>query len=479
MAKGKGASPFKVASQVAGELNTQAITDRVKSLSDTFAKLGDVVKKTIGSIDSMVGQFVALSNPATYARFQMVVKDFQAVFGQILKPVLENTTKIIRQMADALLNSSPEFRKMLEGMAQFAVNAVLLASKLSAASAVIAGELLTTLQPLLDLVTKISEQGFGHMLKVLEKVKGPISEFIEQFAKALEDLYPVFRDLAENGLKLTFIQIGAIVSVLGGLLETIKPLITIVMMVIKVFNLVMSVFWGMVGVVGKLLDVALLPLTFALKILEVPITILTKIFETVVSAVHVVIEEFGKLFSLFGEIGKAFEPLKQAFTELMEEVQGVFDDIGKAFREIVQTLAGLLGEVLKGVISVAVKYIKMFVDAIVYVVEAIKEVIKQIRQIIQSLPKRFRDMFGIADGGKLSEKPDPKSSVGAAVTSVSSMSFAQVGQRARQLSAQSGASAEVKATEKVEKAVNDGIKEILRNLGVSYFDQQQTVETTQ
>jgi len=475
----KGNSPFKAAKQVGGKLNAEEIADKLKSLSDTFAKLGDVVKKTIGSIDSMVGQFVALSNPATYARFQMVARDFQAVFGQILAPVLTNATKLIRQLADALLNSSPEFKKMLQGMAQFAINAVILAGKISAASAVIAGELLTTLQPLLELLTKISEEGFGRMLKIVEQLKGPISEFIEEFAKALEDLYPIFRDLAENGLKATMVQLGALMSVVNGLLETIKPLITIIMIVIKLFNVAMSMFWGLVGVISKVLDVALMPLTVALKVLEVPITLLAKLFETIGSAFGVVFEEFGKLFSLFKEIGKAFEPLQQAFGELFEEIQGIFTDIGNAFREIVQTLASLLGDVLKGVISVAVRYIKMFVDAIVSVVETIKEVILQIRQVIQSLPKRFRDLFGIGDAGKLPGKTENRSSVGAAVAQVSSMSFAQVGQRARQLSAQSGSSPEVKAIEKMDKTVQDGIDEILRKMGSGIFEQQQAVETTQ
>lgn len=74
------------------------------------------LEKSLTSFGSQVAKFVGQASPVHVMRLNLAIADLQAVIGRALIPVIEKVTVLVRKLADAFINLSPEAQKFAAGL---------------------------------------------------------------------------------------------------------------------------------------------------------------------------------------------------------------------------------------------------------------------------------------------------------------------------------------------------------------------------
>jgi len=165
-----------------------------KSLTGLFGALG----ASLSRLGGQFGHFVQLASPAAVVRFNQVLRDTQAVIGQILLPVLERFTLFLRKIGDALISLDAPTKKVLAG---FGAGAGLTGVVIALAAA---GTLLVrTLGGLPVLLAPVA-QVVGAVVKVFAAVVGVGAQVAR-----------VVTALVEALLRLVGAVAGGVLSVIG------------------------------------------------------------------------------------------------------------------------------------------------------------------------------------------------------------------------------------------------------------------------
>jgi phage-related protein len=456
------------------KLDPQKLVDKLNELGESILKLSKSATAAIGAIDASIGKFVQLASPAVYNRFALAAKDFQAVFGKILVPVLADVTKTIRGLADALLNASPILKATIQSIADFSVKASILAGKIGSMVALLGGKLVTVLGPVLDLLDKLVTKAFDPMMQVVGQLQGSIGTVVNSLISVAEKLLPLFMELASNGLANTVQQVEMLGKFAVQFYTAIQPVYKAFLSVMEVLQAVQSVITDLVGAALSLVGVALKPIGFLLKIILAPFQILGKLIGFILKPLNLLLQALTKVFDIFGEAFSVFDPIANLFDSLF----GAVSDVMKGILETMGGFWDAIGGLFKGLFQAASKLVpimpiieKVF-SALIDFVKAIGDVIDWVSKKVQWLQNKLSIGGNQSSGAGSSFFPGgPKSSVGAASNQASYTSFYELGQKARQMAAGASESPETREL----KNLNANIKQVLQSfLGLSKDEQIST-----
>jgi hypothetical protein len=446
------------------KLDPQKLIDKLNELGDSILKLSKSATAAIGAIDASIGKFVQLASPAVYNRFALAAKDFQAVFGKILVPVLADVTKTIRGLADALLNASPILKATVQSIADFSVKASILAGKLGSIVALLGGKLITVLGPVLELLDKLVTQAFDPMMKVVASLQGSLGSVVNALVSMAEKLLPLFLSLAQNGLANIVQQIEQLSKFAIQLYTALEPVQKAFLLIIEVFQSVQSVITDLLGAALSLVGIALKPIGFFLKILLAPFQVLGKIIQFLLKPLNLALQAFTKVFDVLTSVFGILDPIANLFDSL-------FASVGEALKGIVETMGGFwgaIGKIFKSLGQALIKLtpitpiIERIFNAIISFVKMIGDVVDWIGRKVQNLLDKLPNIGG-SSSGKSSSAFFPiggASSVGAASNQASYTSFYDLGQKARQMSASASESPETRELVKLNtnlKAIFDKV----------------------
>jgi hypothetical protein len=94
----------------AATASSAAVAPLVNSIGTVLGK----INSTFQPIASLVGTF----NPAKVQQFERAFRDLEAVFGDLLQPVLVAGTKLVRNLADTLETMRPVFDPIIRGVSR-------------------------------------------------------------------------------------------------------------------------------------------------------------------------------------------------------------------------------------------------------------------------------------------------------------------------------------------------------------------------
>lgn len=289
------------------------------------AVVGAVVTQVVAlarRIASASRAYVEAFRPDVVKRFDIAAKDFTAVIGRSLVPVLQLATVISRELGG-----------MLKGV-------------------------LAALKPFTDIVMRSLNDLFKSLAETAKKFMAdgltPLLPVLEQVAKYVQVALPMFAGLAAvfGDTAATVVQLAAaLMGFQSALLNAILPVVGVVLKVVgALLKVILVPFKSLAAVLGPLVQIALHPLTTVLKVLTAVVdTLLTPVME-----------------------------LADAWAEVGGEIAALIGDVIQAF----QDFGAELMEVLGGLISPALDLVKAVVKG---VVGAIKTVVVWIRTFIDSI----------------------------------------------------------------------------------------------
>lgn len=111
-AGGGGAAPAPAPAAAPGSGLMAGLTNGPARILAMFGAL----EKAITSFGGQVARFVSQASPAHMLKWNMAIADLQAVIGRALLPVMERLTQMVRKLADAFVNLSPEAQKLAVGL---------------------------------------------------------------------------------------------------------------------------------------------------------------------------------------------------------------------------------------------------------------------------------------------------------------------------------------------------------------------------
>jgi hypothetical protein len=172
-------------------------------------------EKSLISFGGQLASFVGKANPAAVIRFNRALDDTTAVLGQILTPVLERVTLLMRGIGDALASLSPTAKALVGGLgAGIGLGGVLAAVGVAATTAVAA--------------------------------LGGIPVLIGTIGSAIAGLA-----LSTSSGKQLMASFGGVLKLIGSVVEGIAETL------VPVFNAVIPVVSAVVRAVGSLVSVTL------------------------------------------------------------------------------------------------------------------------------------------------------------------------------------------------------------------------------
>jgi hypothetical protein len=172
----------------------------VSTLKEAFKQLGSTAKLVGLSVAGAVVGLGGLASPAMFQQFTMAMRDLGAVVGQILLPVFEAFTKVLRGLADFIINLPSGVKSLIVTFALVAVGigiAIVAVNALTAAFAalnVVSGGILigigvvvTALAGLTYWFTQTSTG--GRMLSAFMDAMRPILDSLTMLGEALADTF--------------------------------------------------------------------------------------------------------------------------------------------------------------------------------------------------------------------------------------------------------------------------------------------------
>lgn len=140
-----------------------SLTASISKLQTAAGTATSTLDALTASISSSVGRFVELYNPAAIIRFELAVKDLNAVLGRALMPLLERFTVVIRQIGNAIAGLSPGGTKMIAVLAAVGVGLATATAATGVFFATMSGAIigLTVLAGALGTATAIATAGIS------------------------------------------------------------------------------------------------------------------------------------------------------------------------------------------------------------------------------------------------------------------------------------------------------------------------------
>lgn len=157
-------------------------------------------------VGQAIGGMVAKANPAAFARFQVVVDDLMAVFGQALTPVFETVTDLVRTAADSFVTFSSiiggalntalkpfvtYFKIAFENLGRWGQVVGNVLEKLAPAFAELGNafmEIVAELQPLYHTIIDLIGTAFAQAAGLLADAVKVVIPYVVQFAKVVGDM---------------------------------------------------------------------------------------------------------------------------------------------------------------------------------------------------------------------------------------------------------------------------------------------------
>lgn len=294
-------------------------------------------------VNAFARSFVEAFRPDVVKRFDLAARDLTATIGEILVPVMQIATVVIREMGSVLNGLSAATKGIRdEGFA-------LLLGVLKSVGGVV-----------MDLVNATAADFIPIQKAVLKVVKDLAPVFAQLFAAVAPVVGAVmeFQAAIFTGLMPALAAVGSIVKVAGDLIGGLLPI-------------VIMPFKMLAAVIGPIVQVALLPLTAAMQLLSA------------------VMQPFASVFKAFGQaiddvstaVGDLVKDSLNAFMTIVGDLFKAFSDLFEPMREFVRTIVQNL--------------IQGIADAVRWIVG----VIKQLRELL-GLPTQEVDDMNKDNTGK-------------------------------------------------------------------------------
>lgn len=217
----------RTAQEVKGaESQTNRLGASLGKVKAAIEAIGPAAIAAFAGLSATVRNTVRVADPATFQQFSLALRDLAGVVGQILAPVLQKITAVIRSVADYIVNLSPQTRRLIATVVSFtlALTAVigvayLLVKAINAVTAAAAAMNVTT----------------GGFLIIVGAIVAAASALAAILGSA-ESRTAVFGD--------TFEKLGNVITNVG---KALWPTVE------AVGSLVSAIVGGLMGVVGDLL----------------------------------------------------------------------------------------------------------------------------------------------------------------------------------------------------------------------------------
>jgi len=271
----------------AGE-KSEKFRDKLLSIQSTLRSVGSVAAAAFASISGVLIKSVEKGDPATFIQFSLAARDLAGVIGQVLSPVLQTVTGLVRGLADWIINLSPETKTIIAVVTAFTLTLAFLISALVGVGLAITA--VTAAMAAFNIST-------GGLLLIIGAILAPIAAlvgYLVYLGKTQDKSSASARAMQSTmaGLKKMF---DAVVDALRPFMEAMAaianqvgpPLIAFIATVVKLFaemfsmigllvpllNLLISLFsFGMVNSVQKLvniINVAIIGLENMIRLLKV------------------------------------------------------------------------------------------------------------------------------------------------------------------------------------------------------------------
>jgi methyl-accepting chemotaxis protein len=251
---------------------------------------------------------------------------------------------------------------------------------------------LTALRPLIEQASQLAATFGGVLAQAIVDLTPTLKQVAQNFAGIAEQLGPAIRELLPTLGELVGAFVKMQLGIGSALIEAITPLLPAVASLVELFGTLLKPLASVLGLVGPLVRVALLPLEAAFRVLGPVIETLAKVLDAVLQPVTAVIDE---VTALAATIAEAF---------------------GDVIRDLMSSLPSLM-PLLKGAVD-------FFADAMRFVAKVIHELADFVRDIF-GLPERQR-------GGGANDSFNPNASQGLAVRNVSTGSIDDFIKKAQQ-----------------------------------------------
>lgn len=281
--------------------------DKFKSGIQQIGALG---AKVFATLSAQIAATAAIADPARFQQFTLAMRDLAGVVGQILAPVLERVTELVRGLADWIINLSDGQKalfgsvvgvglgfssmatilpKVISGVVSL-VTAVMGLNVATGGILVAVGLLATALIPIISQgaetgsVMESLADAFRPVMDALKELGGlftqamkPIGELVMVLGEALRPVLDAVSSVIKTLISAMSTQIGVVtnlISPIKALIQAIAPLISVVFQVAsglaEIFGSVLEVVNMVIGaVLGLLLD-ALKPLVSFIVAIIVP-----------------------------------------------------------------------------------------------------------------------------------------------------------------------------------------------------------------
>lgn len=260
------------------------ITDEIKQQNKDYEarlsildKIGSVGRRAFLGISAAILTTTRVSSPAQFQQFTLAMRDLACVVGQILTPVLQDVTRVLRSVADFILNLSDSTKGTIGSIAALALG-------------------LSFLTPI---VVKVVQVGFmlANVLKVVWAATGPVGIVIAILATALGAA-------AASG------------SDVGGVFGALKNVVGALGRVLKSILLVLEPIQRLFVAIGNLVGTVLAP---ALNIVAGVLSLIADGFEAladsaIVEALNWVISRIEDMVSLLQQAWELLEEVGSALT---------------------------------------------------------------------------------------------------------------------------------------------------------------------
>lgn len=449
-----------------GELVTDSLTAPLAQISGALGKLKDVsdavfgsLNKLSGAVQSSIGTYTQLFNPAATKLLDRAVMDLNASIGQALMPALEIATSMMRSLGSVIASLSPNSQKLLVALVLSSVAAVAAAAATGTLTAMVTALAISENAATLGLsglvaavatfVTSLAigatvlaavnkplamfDKLFQDMASGFESVMDLIGDAFQKMAVAAEPLLGVFVNLMKSGISNLGTLIVPLVETFAGLMQQMSPIFekllpTLASLVFTFQNL----FVLTIQVVGY----ALRPLLLVFDLLIKQIAFVVDGFLFVVNAIISVVRSFVNFGSkaedsILGPFSKISSFLNQTFGPAINRMKEALFSVGVMVGDVVGAIFKLVGTVIGRFASAFAPIADFVVRFVVTGLQLLAYVIEQTANAIEFLIRNLRDLLGVADSRPEGRKVDPNAATGLAIRQAQTGSVQSFIDRAR------------------------------------------------
>lgn len=288
----------------------------VKSVATTALQS---VTEITRQVNSFTRQFVEAFRPDVVMRFDRAARDLLATIGQGMVPVMEAGERVVRLLADTMDGLYKTVRPLIDG--GFAL-----------------------LRPALEQVAiAVRELGGGVIGEMLPMVRQLAEVFKVYAAELLPVMLSAFKQLAPA-------VISVYALVISGLIPAIKAISPLLATVGKLSGSLLPIllmpFKLLAAVAGPFIQMALLPLTTGLRLLNV-------VLSPVVTVLTAVLDAFNSIYDAVSElVGEILSSLLNSVQELMSAVGDLLKPVADLGRLLLNGLVTAIRTATAAIIGI-------------------------------------------------------------------------------------------------------------------------------